>query len=43
MREIAISFLFGALAMEFGVLYCILKREFKNKIDERMVTVEEEE
>jgi hypothetical protein len=43
MREIAIVFLMGALSMEVGVLYCILKREFKNKIDERMVTVEEEE
>jgi hypothetical protein len=39
MREIAIVFLMGALSMEVGVLYCLLKREFKNK----MVTIEEKE
>jgi hypothetical protein len=43
MREIAIHFLLGALAMEFSVLYCILKKEFKNKMDERTITVKEEE
>ena len=34
MREIAISFLMGALGMEFSVLYCLLKREFRNKMKE---------
>ncbi len=34
MREIVINLLFGVLALEFSVLYCMLKREFRNKMKE---------
>ena len=34
MREIAINFLIGAIGLEFGVLYCMLKQEFRNKMKE---------
>ena len=35
--------LLGTLGMMFGIIYHMLKRELKNKMNERTITVEEEE
>ncbi len=40
MREIAISLLFGVLALEFGVLYCLLKEKRKQRHRENDALIE---
>lgn len=35
MREIIIHLLLGVLGLQVGMLYCMLKKELKNKMNEK--------